>query len=151
MLRIHKLALSVKGHCRIGNTIHRQFAHASPAPSHEHHHDEHPKAGPYDPKHAHFNQDEAFFPGMSPDYKYRGWEIPSFLLIGVCSITLLFGGSIAGNNSDIKAWARREALAREEAEARGVEIEFGKWYQYKKYEAGNSEDDTMPILKEDDE
>lgn len=55
------------------------------------HDDSHAHHGPYDAPHGEQQTNEPHFPGMSPDYKYEGWEIPSIAAMLVVGALLLIG------------------------------------------------------------
>jgi len=110
------------------------------------HHDAHKPPAPYDLPHSAPYPSEAHPFGLVPGAPAEGWELITYSTYLACFLLLTVGMSSKENDS-FTAWARREALAREEVVANGGEIEFGKYYQNRGYE--ETEMDTMPKMKDE--
>lgn len=81
-------------------TNYRMFGHAPQPHDHAaHHHDDHKPAGPYDPPHPHIDDQHAYAPGMSPDYKYEGWEFISFATVIICGAILFIVPQMTGHET----------------------------------------------------
>eukprot|EP01031_Cornospumella_fuschlensis_P026631 gene26631-32181_t len=89
-------------------------------------------AGPYDPPHHPTYPAQGTFLGIHPTEatKSEGWELPTYLFyVGMFA----FVYAAISKPDEFKDWARREALAREKVLARGGVVEFGTYYQTRRF------------------
>ena len=104
------------------------------------------KPGPYSLPKGEAYPSEAYPFGLGPGSKPEGWEAITYICYFGCTLWLVVGLSLKEDDS-FKAWARREALAREVAVENGEEIEFGKYYSAGSRGFEEDEMDTMPVVK----
>ena len=107
------------------------------------------KEGPYGAPKAEPYPNEPYPLGIVPGKKSEGWEAITYACYVGCALWLVLGLSTKENDG-FKAWARREALAREAAVENGEEIQFGKYYSAGDRGYEEDEIDTMPVSKSSD-
>ena len=86
---------------------------------------------------------------LQPGAPLEGWEGIYLIVMGSCTLLLVFGYGNTQRES-FREWARREALARERVIEDGGELEFGKFYSSKEGYAVESID-VMPVKGGDEE
>lgn len=84
--------------------------------------------GPWKAKQEKTNYEYGHPFGFGPNYRWEGYELPTVVLYAVMFWALWDIDTREPEEMPLEEWARNEALAREEAAARGEEIQFGKYY-----------------------
>eukprot|EP00615_Pteridomonas_danica_P001686 CAMPEP_0114349648 /NCGR_PEP_ID=MMETSP0101-20121206/15700_1 /TAXON_ID=38822 ORGANISM="Pteridomonas danica, Strain PT" /NCGR_SAMPLE_ID=MMETSP0101 /ASSEMBLY_ACC=CAM_ASM_000211 /LENGTH=119 /DNA_ID=CAMNT_0001488347 /DNA_START=33 /DNA_END=392 /DNA_ORIENTATION=+ len=100
-----------------------------------------------------FATGKAYPLGLVPGRKKEGWEGMIYGFYGASAFLMIVG--LANKPStDIREWARNEAIAREKVVAKGGEVEWGTFYNKggaNGYTFSKSETGTTPVLEEDEE
>jgi len=100
----------------------------------DHHHDgsayqpvyHPPPPGPYDAPHEHIDRTKAFMFGEDPAHpkEAEGWETITYLTYFACFSILCYSLYTKGQDP-LRDWAKKEAIAREKAAAKGEKIQYG--------------------------